>query len=62
MATKEVFYDIYCENCLFKDLPETEDPCDTCLDYPSNEDSHKPLYFKPKSDKLGVPFNPKKKG
>ena len=45
MATKEVYFGEYCHLCKFYDYPEKDDPCDLCLGNPSNEDSHKPLYF-----------------
>lgn len=50
MAIKEVRFDIWCEKCEFKDLPETEDPCDHCLEDAWNEDSTKPTLFKEKSE------------
>ena len=40
---KEVRFDMYCKTCKFHDTPEAEDPCDECLNYGSNEDSHKPV-------------------
>jgi hypothetical protein len=42
---KEVRFDIYCEKCKHKDLPENEDPCWDCLTEPVNESSKKPVYF-----------------
>lgn len=42
---KEVFFDIYCDQCEFKDTPEVEDPCNECLAYPANENSHKPVKY-----------------
>ena len=48
MAQKEVsFYD-YCKTCKYQELSGCEDPCDECLDYPTNEDSHKPVNYKEK--------------
>lgn len=41
---KEARFDIYCDSCKHKDLPGFEDPCDDCLNQPSVEDSHKPMY------------------
>ena len=40
---KEVFFVKYCEICKHKDVPETEDPCNECLEHPSNKGSHKPV-------------------
>ena len=42
---KEVLYSEYCSKCAHKKVKETEDPCNECLTYPSNIDSHKPLKF-----------------
>lgn len=39
MADKIVYYNEYCKSCKHKNLPETEEPCDTCLENPVNEDS-----------------------
>lgn len=46
MATKEVYYYKYCKLCKYYDTDETEDPCNDCLDNPSNEDTHKPTGYK----------------
>ncbi len=45
VTTKEVHYSEYCYRC--KHAPKTgfEDPCDECLEHPSNENSHKPVNF-----------------
>lgn len=45
MAEKEVHFARYCRTCKYHALPETEDPCDECLAYPVNEDSHCPVYY-----------------
>lgn len=45
MATKEVYFSDYCSKCKHERVLETEDPCNECLTYPSNEDSHKPVNF-----------------
>ena len=45
--TKEVRFDLYCVNCINYAKDETDDPCNDCLANPSNEDSHKPVYFEP---------------
>lgn len=45
---KEVKFWDWCEKCKYFKTPETEDPCDECLGYPGNEDSHKPVNFKAK--------------
>lgn len=46
LRDKEVRFDEYCKKCEYRNLPESEDPCDICLENPSNEWSHKPVYFK----------------
>lgn len=51
MSEKEVYYYQYCRQCEHYSKPESEDPCDECLAQPVNEDSHKPLYFKPAKEK-----------
>lgn len=43
--TKEVFFDQYCSKCKNFGTPEGDDPCDECLENPSNDDSHKPVNF-----------------
>lgn len=43
---KEVYFNQYCITCKYKDLLESDDPCDECLNYPSNTDSHKPVNWK----------------
>ena len=40
---KEVYFHIYCETCKHKDLKDHEDPCNECLEYGANVDSHKPV-------------------
>ena len=42
---KFVCFKKYCAMCVHKDTPETEDPCDHCLEEPINTDSHKPHKF-----------------
>lgn len=43
---KEVFFNEYCDKCEFKDVDQGENPCNECLDNPSNLYSHKPVNFK----------------
>ena len=33
----------YCETCKHKDVKETKDPCNECLENPTNLYSHKPV-------------------
>lgn len=46
LIDKEVRYDLYCDKCVHTSKGEEEDPCHDCLNQPSNEYSHKPVYFK----------------
>ena len=43
---KEVRFDKYCGKCVHRNLKETLDPCNECLDNPYNENTEKPRYFK----------------
>lgn len=43
---KIVEFDKHCQNCVHRDLPETEDPCNECLTEPVNEYSHRPVKYK----------------
>ena len=38
----------YCEICKHKDVKETEDPCNECLESPMNLYSHKPVKWEEK--------------
>ncbi len=42
---KEVYFDTYCSKCKHLKKPETEEPCNECLNNPVNEWSHKPVRF-----------------
>lgn len=41
--TREVYFDIYCKTCKNLDSKESEEPCATCLNNPTNAYSHKPV-------------------
>lgn len=45
---KIVNFDQYCSTCKNKGVDEGEDPCNSCLYEPVNEDSHKPVNWKEK--------------
>lgn len=45
---KEVYFDQYCSSCKYFEQPESDEPCNTCLAYPMNECSHRPVYWKAK--------------
>lgn len=47
---KIVFFDIYCHKCKHWDSDELEDPCNECLTYGGNFDSHKPVNYEPSDD------------
>ena len=42
---KEVYFDQYCKTCENRKKKEHESPCDMCLEEPSNQESHKPVYY-----------------
>lgn len=46
MEEREVRFDIWCKRCKHKDTPEVEDPCNECLNEPSNINSRKPIHWK----------------
>lgn len=50
MAQKEVYFDMYCQLCKHERLRGDIDPCNDCLGYPSNEDSHVPIRWDPKDE------------
>ena len=51
MEVKEKIVDFtWCQRCVHWEKKEDEDPCDECLDYPSNEDSRRPTKFKDKGE------------
>lgn len=49
---KEVFFWEYCKTCEHCDTPEDQDPCNECLNEPSNENSHKPVYWRGKDENI----------
>lgn len=47
MELNEHFCDFrYCELCVSKDVPETEEPCNECLTNGTNLGTDKPVCFK----------------
>lgn len=42
---KEVFFNQYCNTCVYKDLEVFDEPCDECLNVPARANSHKPLMY-----------------
>ena len=47
-AYVEVFFDVYCKFCKYKDCDEASDPCHDCLNEPVNIYSHKPVKWEAK--------------
>ena len=43
---KFVWFNEYCHKCIHKNIAEDKDPCNECLAYPTNENSHKPVKYK----------------
>lgn len=52
LVDKFVDFEKYCGSCIFRTRDESEDPCDECLSHPTNEHSHKPVYYE-KSANMG---------
>lgn len=48
---KIVEYDKYCSKCKYEKLNGDGEPCNTCLTYPTNENSRKPRMFEEKDNK-----------
>ena len=46
--TREVRFDEWCPKCKNADTPETDDPCNGCLQQGWNIDSHQPVNFREK--------------
>ena len=43
---KEVDFAYYCKRCKYFKLPESEDPCDECLNNPGNLESTTPVNYR----------------
>lgn len=48
--SKEVYFHIYCPACKHEQVPEHEDPCDTCMSVFYREYSHKPVKFEERKE------------
>jgi len=48
---KEVYFSKYCKTCKYRFKKENLDPCEECLENPSNKGSHKPLNYIPSGGK-----------
>lgn len=53
---KFVDFTTYCQTCVYRDSPESEDPCFECLKYPTKAYSHKPVYYLPDSKANATEF------
>ena len=47
---KEVYFHLYCNKCEHAEKTEFEYPCDECMNYSYNTNSHKPVFYKPMED------------
>ena len=45
---KEVYFYKYCKTCKYSELKGDEEPCNECLENPTNTYSHKPVNYKEK--------------
>lgn len=46
IVDKIVEFENYCKTCLYRDLAESEEPCNECLTETTNVYSHKPVKYK----------------
>lgn len=49
---REVLFNEYCKYCIHYNKPESEKPCDECLDCPVNIDTAKPVKFKSSTERI----------
>lgn len=47
-SQKEVRFDIYCRQCKYEKIAESESPCDDCMTEPARCYSRKPVRFEQK--------------
>lgn len=47
-SEKEVYFYEYCKTCKYSELKGDEEPCNECLENPTNTYSHKPVNYKEK--------------
>lgn len=50
-AYKEVYFHEYCKTCEHKKVKETDEPCNTCINEPTNLNSHRPVKYEKKETK-----------
>jgi hypothetical protein len=53
MAMKIVKFHDWCGTCTHAECLEDQPPCDDCLSWPVNEDSHKPVNYEPSARHKG---------
>lgn len=46
IVNKIVQFDEYCPKCQYRDYDEAANPCFECLQYPVNQHTKQPVYFK----------------
>lgn len=49
MDEKIVDFKTYCPTCEYAELKEHLDPCNDCLTYPTNANTHEPVLYKEKT-------------
>lgn len=49
-SEKQVWFDKYCSTCQNAALDESKDPCNECLTYPVNTNTHVPVLYKEKTN------------
>lgn len=47
-AYKEVYFDQFCKKCKYEKLKEIEEPCNVCMEEPTNWNSHRPVKYEKK--------------
>ena len=50
MENKEVYFNLNCPTCKYRNLKEAEDPCHDCLNVCFREDTHTPLHYEKGTD------------
>lgn len=50
---KFVNFRLYCPKCKYYDLKQDEEPCNECLENPTNQYSTKPVMYKEKESNNG---------
>ena len=53
---KEVHYWDYCPTCKYKKKKAVDEPCDECLNNPTNLYSHKPVKYEEKESKWWIKY------